>query len=140
MITITVLHSSFNLTFCFLSSSSVPRIEFHDRMKHYAESQMLGHELEIHWFSVLNSVVLVLLLTGFLFIILMRVLKADYVRYASFEDQDPDGGNSFSSFFFFVLLLSSILISFHSPSQTLRIMAGSSSTATYSVFLPTSPS
>jgi len=60
-------------------------------MKQYAEQQMVGHELEIHWFSVLNSVVLVLLLTGFLFIILMRVLRADYVRYTSLEDQDQDG-------------------------------------------------
>jgi hypothetical protein len=66
-------------------------IGFHERMKQYAESQMVDNELEIHWFSVLNSVVLVLLLTGFLFIILMRVLRADYVRYASVEDQDQDG-------------------------------------------------
>jgi len=65
-------------------------IDFKDRMKLYASNQFGGHELEIHWFSVLNSVVLVILLTGFLFIILMKVLRADYVRYSSTEDQDQE--------------------------------------------------
>ncbi len=33
---------------------------------------------QIHWFSIINSCVTVLLLTGFLATILMRVLKADF--------------------------------------------------------------
>ena len=37
--------------------------------------------LEIHWLSVINSVVLVVLLTGFILIILMRVLRNDFTRY-----------------------------------------------------------
>ena len=36
--------------------------------------------LEIHWFSIVNSCVTVLLLTGFLATILMRVLKNDFVK------------------------------------------------------------
>jgi len=38
--------------------------------------------LEIHWFSIINSCVTVLLLTGFLATILMRVLKADFVKFS----------------------------------------------------------
>ncbi len=37
---------------------------------------------QIHWFSIINSCVTVLLLTGFLATILMRVLKADFVKYS----------------------------------------------------------
>ena len=39
------------------------------------------HLLQIHWFSIINSCVTVLLLTGFLATILMRVLKKDFVKY-----------------------------------------------------------
>uniref|UniRef100_A0A8C4R591 Transmembrane 9 superfamily member n=1 Tax=Eptatretus burgeri TaxID=7764 RepID=A0A8C4R591_EPTBU len=39
--------------------------------------------LEIHWLSVINSIVLVFLLTGFVVIILMRVLKNDFAKIQS---------------------------------------------------------
>ncbi len=37
--------------------------------------------LQIHWFSIINSCVTVLLLTGFLATILMRVLRKDFLKY-----------------------------------------------------------
>ena len=37
--------------------------------------------MQIHWFSIINSCVTVLLLTGFLATILMRVLKNDFIKY-----------------------------------------------------------
>lgn len=48
---------------------------------------------QIHWLSILNSVILVVLLTSFLFIILMRVLRNDYARYSAVE-ADPEDGPS----------------------------------------------
>ena len=44
---------------------------------------VMGTEVwvQIHWFSIINSCVTVLLLTGFLATILMRVLKNDFVKY-----------------------------------------------------------
>ena len=39
------------------------------------------HVLQIHWFSIINSCVTVLLLTGFLATILMRVLKNDFMKF-----------------------------------------------------------
>ena len=41
---------------------------------------------QIHWFSIINSCVTVLLLTGFLATILMRVLKNDFVRFGNDEE------------------------------------------------------
>jgi transmembrane 9 superfamily member 1 len=46
--------------------------------------------LQIRWFSILNSIGTVLLLTGFLAVILMRVLRNDISRYALMEQ----GGDS----------------------------------------------
>ena len=53
---------------------------FENRMKKYSLSSALPHHLEIHWFSIINSCVTVLLLTGFLSTILMRVLKNDFIK------------------------------------------------------------
>ena len=47
--------------------------------------------LQIHWFSIINSCVTVLLLTGFLATILMRVLKKDFVKYT----RDDEGISKF---------------------------------------------
>ena len=55
-------------------------IPFEKRMEKYSQSSSLPHHLEIHWFSIINSCVTVLLLTGFLATILMRVLKNDFMK------------------------------------------------------------
>ena len=50
--------------------------------------------LEVHWFAIANAVVTVLLLTGFLASILLRVLKADVARYTAgdgLDDADETG-------------------------------------------------
>ncbi|RWW41548.1 hypothetical protein BHE74_00052952 [Ensete ventricosum] len=53
---------------------------FEKRMEKYSLTSSQTHHLEIHWFSIINSCVTVLLLTGFLATILMRVLKNDFVK------------------------------------------------------------
>ena len=44
--------------------------------------------IEIHWFSIVNSFVTVILLTGFMATIMMRVLKNDFVKYE--QDVEAD--------------------------------------------------
>lgn len=51
-------------------------------------------EIEIHWIAIINSMILVLLLTGFLFILLVRILRADYSRYLD-SDLSPDAENDY---------------------------------------------
>lgn len=53
---------------------------FEQRMQKYSRYSFLPQHLEIHWFSIINSCVTVLLLTGFLATILMRVLKNDFIK------------------------------------------------------------
>lgn len=47
--------------------------------------------MQIHWFSIINSCVTVLLLTGFLATILMRVLKNDFIKYT----RDDEAGENY---------------------------------------------
>lgn len=56
-------------------------------MSRYADNRFLPGTLEIHWLSVINAFVLVLLLTAFLTIIMMRVLKNDLSRYMDVDDE-----------------------------------------------------
>ena len=60
-----------------------PEVKYIDRMKHYSDSTFLPTTFEIHWLSIINSFVLVMLLMAFLTIILMRILKKDFSRYMS---------------------------------------------------------
>lgn len=63
------------------------KVKFEDRNKLYVDN-FFSKELEIHWLSIMNSCVLVLLLTGFLAIIVMRILKSDYSRYTKLDDEE----------------------------------------------------
>ena len=54
----------------------------------------VGMPAQIHWFSIINSCVTVLLLTGFLATILMRVLKNDFIKYTRDDDGARPGGHT----------------------------------------------
>eukprot|EP00013_Stygamoeba_regulata_P029610 CAMPEP_0177648596 /NCGR_PEP_ID=MMETSP0447-20121125/10911_1 /TAXON_ID=0 /ORGANISM="Stygamoeba regulata, Strain BSH-02190019" /LENGTH=619 /DNA_ID=CAMNT_0019151245 /DNA_START=54 /DNA_END=1913 /DNA_ORIENTATION=+ len=43
---------------------------------------------QIHWFSIINSMMIVLFLTGMVAMIMMRTLNADLRRYREMEDQE----------------------------------------------------
>ena len=77
------------------------------RMTRYADSRFLPGSFEIHWLSIINSFVLVLLLTAFLTIILMRVLKNDFSRYMDLDDEnmeEEEVSDLFVPFFVFDML------------------------------------
>lgn len=77
------------VTFTYSAQWKETGLPFNRRMDKYRKYQFLKQHLEIHWFSIVNSCVTVLLLTGFLATILMRVLRNDFVKYAR-DDEDPD--------------------------------------------------
>ena len=63
-----------------------PTLKWKDRLSRYADSNFVPTSFEIHWLSIINSFVLVLLLTAFLTIILLRILKNDFSRYMELDD------------------------------------------------------
>eukprot|EP00123_Amoebidium_parasiticum_P016199 comp23328_c0_seq1/m.38424 comp23328_c0_seq1/g.38424 ORF comp23328_c0_seq1/g.38424 comp23328_c0_seq1/m.38424 type:complete len:583 (-) comp23328_c0_seq1:469-2217(-) len=55
-------------------------VEWEDRTKSHGS-------LQVHWLSITNSIVLVILMTGFVALILMRVLRSDFARYSRDEEE-----------------------------------------------------
>ena len=66
------------------------KIKFQDRTKAYNQVHFLPGQIQIHWLSVINSCVLVVLLVSFLAIILMKILRSDIVRYMGIDDLEDD--------------------------------------------------
>jgi len=54
--------------------------EFEDRFHRYLDNKFFKHQ--IHWFSIFNSFMMVLFLTGLVSLILVRTLRRDYARYS----------------------------------------------------------
>ena len=54
---------------------------------------------QIHWFSIFNSSMMVIFLTGLVAMILMRTLRADYARYTARDEDDLEVRNPQSSAF-----------------------------------------
>merc|ERR1719242_1542307 len=67
------------------SRTNVP---FKDRDKFHNHIQITTRQMEAHWLWVLNSSLLVILLTGLLSMILLRTLKNDIARYLQIDDID----------------------------------------------------
>jgi len=65
-------------------------IRFEDRLKYHQRNVIKQQSLDIHWLSILNSFVLVLLLVAFLALILARIIYKDVARYASLEGDEVD--------------------------------------------------
>ncbi|VDH93407.1 transmembrane 9 superfamily member 1, partial [Mytilus galloprovincialis] len=63
---------------------------YDDRAKRVRDNSFFPKTLEIHWLSIINSMVLVFLLIGFVVIILTRVLKSDFARYNVDEEESDD--------------------------------------------------
>mmetsp|Transcript_14470 Transcript_14470/g.25928 ORF Transcript_14470/g.25928 Transcript_14470/m.25928 type:complete len:598 (+) Transcript_14470:86-1879(+) len=63
-------------------------IPFEQRAEHLQKAEFLPATFEIHWLSIINTFVLVVLLTVFLAVILIRVLKNDFTRYMQTDEEE----------------------------------------------------
>lgn len=59
-------------------------ISYEDRFNVYLDYYFF--ENQIHWFSIFNSIMMVIFLTGLVSMILMRTLRNDYAKYAREND------------------------------------------------------
>ncbi|OZJ05864.1 hypothetical protein BZG36_00936 [Bifiguratus adelaidae] len=69
---------------------------FDKRFESYLDADFFEHK--IHWFSILNSFLMVLFLSGLVSVILLRTLRRDYARYdkeEGFGDLDHDLGDDY---------------------------------------------
>lgn len=54
----------------------------------FNKQKILIFFLQIHWFSIFNSFMMVIFLVGLVSMILMRTLRKDYARYSKDEEMD----------------------------------------------------
>ena len=86
---ITEINAEIDVQFSYSVEWYPETIEWKERHSKYSESAFPS-SFEIHWLSIINSFVLVLLLTAFLTIIMLRVLKNDFSRYMELEEEAID--------------------------------------------------
>jgi len=56
------------------------KVKFEHRFHRYLDNKFFKHQ--IHWFSIFNSFMMVLFLTGLVSLIMVRTLRRDYARYS----------------------------------------------------------
>lgn len=76
------------LIFSVSSSWSPSTVSYARRFDRYLESSFF--ESQIHWFSVLNSFMIVVFLAGLVALIMMRTLSLDYLRYSQEYNEDAN--------------------------------------------------
>eukprot|EP00736_Rhodelphis_marinus_P012645 Rmarinus@m.676 len=54
------------------------------------DTYMMTAESNIHWFSIVNSLMIVLFLTGMVAMIMMRTLRQDFTRYSKLDEDDEE--------------------------------------------------
>ena len=76
----------------FWAVSTYPSLTHNTQQKKHSKkpNKKTPKKIKIHWFSIINSCVTVLLLTGFLATILMRVLRADFAKFSKDDGGDED--------------------------------------------------
>ncbi|KAJ1975966.1 Transmembrane 9 super member 2 [Dimargaris verticillata] len=52
------------------------------------DAYLLTYDSQIHWFSIINSMVVIIFLTGMIAMVLVRTLRKDIARYNSMEAQE----------------------------------------------------
>ena len=69
---------------------SPTEIPYSDRWEEQMQTNPTRYQVEAHWLWVLNSSLLVVLLTGLLAMILLRTLKNDVARYLQVDQIDQE--------------------------------------------------
>eukprot|EP00904_Undaria_pinnatifida_P002897 jgi/Undpi1/12608/HiC_scaffold_6.g02277.m1 len=88
MVDITNTDEAIEVEFTYSVKWQAEDTPFTSRLEKLAGGGLLPGTFEIHWLSIINSFVLVLILTVFLGIILLRVIKNDFTRYMDGDEDD----------------------------------------------------
>lgn len=80
--------SPLKVTFTYSAKWSETKLKYSQR--NTLQQVFFPKSLEIHWLSIINSIVLVFLLLGFVMLILLRVLHNDFARYNLNEEESDE--------------------------------------------------
>jgi len=90
---LTELTPGTELTFTTTFEWKETEVKFEHRFHRYLDNKFFKHQ--IHWFSIFNSFMMVLFLTGLVSLIMVRTLRRDYARYSitgEGDDYDDETG------------------------------------------------
>ncbi|XP_077235779.1 transmembrane 9 superfamily member 3-like [Tasmannia lanceolata] len=65
-------------------------VSFENRMDKYLKTSLLPQHLQLHWVSIFNSIVIIILLIGCLSVGVMRTLKNDLNKYSHGDDLEDN--------------------------------------------------
>lgn len=82
------LERGVTIPFTYSVTWHVTDIPYEKRFEKYLDDNFFEHQ--IHWFSIFNSFMMVIFLTGLVSMILMRTLRKDYARYSKDDDDVED--------------------------------------------------
>ncbi|KAL2328466.1 hypothetical protein Fmac_021893 [Flemingia macrophylla] len=68
------------------------RVRFEDRMVRYSRASLTPVHRQVHWFSFVNSIAIILLLVGLLALLYMRHLGSDLKKHSNVNDEDKEVG------------------------------------------------
>jgi len=68
---------SIDVKFTYSVTWNATKIRFENRMDRYSRASLMSAHQQVHWFSFINSIVIILLLTGLLALLYMRHLRID---------------------------------------------------------------
>jgi len=66
-----------DVKFTYSVTWNATEIRFQKRMDRYSRASLMSVHQQVHWFSFINSIVIILLLTGLLALLYMRHLRSD---------------------------------------------------------------
>ncbi|KAI5388751.1 transmembrane 9 superfamily member 5 [Lathyrus oleraceus] len=81
-----------NVKFSYSVIWNTTELHFENRMERYSRASLLPLYRQVHWFSYINSVVIILLLVGLLALLYSRHLKSDIKKYSSANEEDREVG------------------------------------------------
>ncbi|XP_027347091.1 transmembrane 9 superfamily member 5 [Abrus precatorius] len=81
-----------NVEFTYSVIWNATKLRFENRMDRYSRASLLPVSSQVHWFSLVNSIVIILLLIGLLALLYMRHLKSDLKKYSNASEEDKEVG------------------------------------------------
>ncbi|KAL1323489.1 hypothetical protein HN51_033809 [Arachis hypogaea] len=67
-------------------------LHFENRMDRYSRTSLLPVYSQVHWFSFINSTIIILLLVGLLALLYTRQLKSDLKKFSNANEEDKEVG------------------------------------------------
>ncbi|KHN38633.1 Putative phagocytic receptor 1b [Glycine soja] len=68
------------------------KVRFENRMDRYSRASLMPAHRQVHWFSFINSIVVILLLIGLLALLYIRYLRSDLKKYSNANEEDNEVG------------------------------------------------